>query len=119
MYRDDGLAVTRATPRPVENLKKKICDIFRNNKLEVTIEANLKKVDFLDITMELDTDIFRPYIKPNTVPLYINSLSNHPPSVIKNIPDAINKRLSKISCNETVFNTAAPVYQEALDININ
>ena len=47
----DGLAVTRATPRQVENLKKKICEIFRKNKLEVTIETNLKKVDFLDITM--------------------------------------------------------------------
>ena len=49
------------------------------------------------------------------MPLYINCQSNHPPSVLKNIPDAINKRLSKISCNETVFNAAAPAYQEALD----
>ena len=65
--------------------------------------------------MELETDTFRPFIKPNTVPLYINFQSNHPPSVLRNIPDAINKRLSKISCNETVFNTAAPAYQDALE----
>ena len=38
-----------------------------------------------------------------------------PPSVLKNIPDAINKRLSKISCNESVFNSAIPAYQEALE----
>ena len=49
------------------------------------------------------------------MPLYINCQSNHPPSVLKNIPDAINKRLSKISCNESVFSAAAPVYQDALD----
>jgi hypothetical protein len=115
LYRDDGLAVTSATPKQVENIKKKISEIFRKNKLEVTIDANLKTVDFLDITMELQTDTFRPFIKPNTVPLYIHTQSNHPPTVIKNIPDAINKRLSKISCNETVFNEAAPAYQEALE----
>ena len=65
--------------------------------------------------MELDTEIFRPFAKPNTVPLYIHCQSNHPPSVIKNIPAAINRRLSSISCNEAVFNAAAPAYQEALN----
>ena len=99
----------------VETIKKKISEIFRKNKLEATIDAHLKTVDFLDITMDLQNDTFQPFIKPNTVPLYINCQSNHPPSVLKNIPDAINKRLSKISCNETVFNAAAPAYQEALD----
>ena len=83
--------------------------------MKYTIDANLKSVDFLDITMELQTSTFRPFIKPNTVPLYIHCKSNHPPSVIKNIPDAINKRLSKMSCNEAVFNAAIPAYQEALD----
>ena len=87
------MAVTSARPRQVENLKKKISEIFRKNKLEVTIDANLKTVDFLDITMELENEIFKPFIKPNTVPLYINSQSNHPPSMLRNIPDAINKRL--------------------------
>ena len=65
--------------------------------------------------MELQTDTFRPFTKPNTVPLYVHCQSNHPPSVLKNIPDAINKRLSKISCNENVFNSAIPAYQEALE----
>ena len=116
-YRDDGLAVSSATPRQVEIIRKeKKCNIQKKRKkLEVTIDANLRSVDFLDITMELDTEIFRPFAKPNTVPLYIHCQSNHPPSVIKNIPAAINRRLSSISCNEAVFNAAAPAYQEALN----
>ena len=65
--------------------------------------------------MNLDSDTFKPFTKPNTVPLYINCQSNHPPCVLKNIPAAINKRLSKISCNEAVFNAATPAYQEALN----
>ena len=58
-------------------------------------------------------DTFRPFIKRNKVPLYINRQSNHPPSVLRNIPDAINKRLSQMSCNETVYNAAATAYQDA------
>ena len=99
----------------MELIKKKICAIFRKHGLEVTIDAKLKSVDFLDIAMDLDSDTFKPFTKPNTVPLYIDCQSNHPPCVLKNIPAAINKRLSKISCNEAVFNAATPAYQEALD----
>ena len=78
IYRDDGLSETSSSPRQVEILKKKISAIFRQFNLEVTIDANLKCVDFLDITMDLNSDTFKPFIKPNTTPLYINSSSNHP-----------------------------------------
>ena len=54
------------------------------------------------------------YSKPTTTPLYVHSKSNHPPCIIKNIPEAINKRLSEISSDEEAFNEAAPPYQEAL-----
>ena len=33
LYRDDGLAITNATPRDTENIKKEICHIFSNNGL--------------------------------------------------------------------------------------
>ena len=58
-----------------------------------------------------------PYMKPNNALQYVNTKSNHPPAVIKNIPEGINKRLSEISSSEEVFNKAAPVYQKALDAN--
>jgi hypothetical protein len=41
--------------------------------------------------------------------------SNHPPNVLNNIPQGINQRLSAISSNETIFNNAAPAYQEAIN----
>ena len=115
LYLDDGLAVTSFRARQVENLKKKICAIFRENGLKITIEANQKSVDFLDINMNLDNGIFKPYMKPNDTPLYVHSKSNHPPNILKNIPLSVNKRLSNISANETVFEEAAKPYQEALD----
>ena len=114
IYRDDGLAVSQATKRQIDCIKKKIQNIFNKLDLKVTIEPNQTKVNFLDITMDLQADTYSPYIKPNTTPLYIHSQSNHPPSIIRNIPLAVNKRVSSISSNESVFEKAAPIYNEAL-----
>ena len=102
------------TPRQAEICKKEVCKIFKTQNLSITIEVNLKIVNFLDITLDLNSGVFKPYMKPNNSPQYINKKSNHPPSIIKSIPEAVNKRLSSISQNEQVFNAAKPPYQEAL-----
>ena len=95
-------------------MKKEICRIFAENNLRITIEANKRIVNFLDVTLDLNTERFKPYSKPSTTPLYVHSKSNHPPNIIRNIPEAINKRLSEISSDQDAFNEAAPPYQEAL-----
>ena len=46
---------------------------------------------------------------------YVRKDSNHPPSITKNIPESINRRLSNISSNQNIFEDATNVYQEALD----
>ena len=114
LYRDDGLAATCASARVTENLKKRIAAIFKSYGLGTTLEANLKIVDFLDVIFNLEDGSFKPYTKPNSTPLYVHSQSNHPPSILKNIPINVNKRLSSISSDENMFNSAAPLYQEAL-----
>ena len=73
-----------------------------------------KNVDFLDVIFDLDNNTFQPYTKPNNVPQYVHRLSNHPPAVIKNIPDGVNKRLSSISSDEKMFGTAVPLFQESI-----
>ena len=114
LYRDDGLAVSSATSRQIENMKKKICKVFERNGLNITIEANSKVVNFLDINMDLNTSIYKPFMKENDTPTYVSMKSNHPPAILKNIPLGVNRRLSRISANNTVFNAAAAPYQEAL-----
>ena len=54
-------------------------------------------------------------MKPNDTPLYVHSQSNHPPGILRNIPQSVNRRLSSISANEEVFKQACPPYQEALE----
>ena len=51
LYRDDGLAACRTTPRNYEKIKKSICAIFKELDLKITIKANKKIFDFLDITL--------------------------------------------------------------------
>ena len=114
LYRDDGLAASPARPRQVEILKKKICQVFAKNGLRVTIEANLKVVNFLDVTFDLNNEVYKPYMKDNYSPVYVNKQSNHPPLILKNIPPGVNRRLSKISANKDIFDKASPPYQEAL-----
>ena len=114
LHRDDGLAVLNQTPREIERAKKEICQIFARNNLKITIEANKKVVNFLDVTLDLNTGKFRPYAKPLSTTLYVHSQSNYPPKILEIIPEAINRRLFSISSDEDIFNEAAPSRQEAL-----
>ena len=55
-----------------------------------------------------------PYTKPNNTPLCIHSKPNHPPVMIRNLQESIDKRLSDLSSDEDVLNRAVPAYQKAL-----
>ena len=46
-------------------IKKQICKIFAENNLKISIEANYKSTNFLDITMDLRTGEYKPYTIPN------------------------------------------------------
>ena len=114
LYRDDALAVTDARPRQIEMMKKKLCRIFKDNGFSITIDANIKSVNFLDVNLNLENETYKPYMKPNDFPLYVDTQSNHPPNILRNIPKSVNRRLCSISSNEEVFNSAIPPYQQAL-----
>jgi len=104
LYRDDGLGVSDKTPKEIENIKKDICKIFSENVLKITIEANKKIINFLDT-----------YTKPNSSTKYIHSKSNHPASIISNLPSSINKRLSSISSNEKILTQSTYNHQNLLN----
>ena len=89
--------------------------IFKKFNLNITSEANSKRVDFLDVIFDLGEETYEPYNKPQNVPQYVLRLSNHPPAVINNIPANVNKRLSSISSSEQMFNKAKPLFQQAIE----
>ena len=46
--------------------------------------------------------------------MYVHKQSNHPPSILRNIPESINKRLSQISSDKECFDKTKSIYQDAL-----
>ena len=69
LYRNDGLAVLQQTPKATEKVKKEICKIFQKCDLKITIKANKKVVNFLDVTLDLNMEKFKLYSKPSNTPL--------------------------------------------------
>ena len=96
-------------------MKQEMCRIFHTYNLRITTDVNHKIVNFLDVTLDLNSGLFKPFMKPNNTILYVNRNSNHPPSVLKNLPEGVNRRLSNISANEDIFKEAITPYQKALD----
>jgi hypothetical protein len=95
LYRDDGLMLLHGKRgRLADKARKTLHTIFHDSYLKITAEVNNHIVNFLDVTLNLQEETFSPYRKPNNDPLYVDSRSNHPPSIIKHIPEAINKRIS-------------------------
>ena len=115
LCRDDGLATVNSCSGPVlDKMRKDIISVFKNEGLSITIETNLIKTDFLDFTFNLLTGKYFPFRKVNNKPLYRNAKSNHPLTIIKELPKMINKRLLQLSCNQEELNKAKPLYEEAL-----
>ena len=115
LYRDDGLSAINSCSGPVlDRTRKNIIALLKKEGLNIIIETNLVDTDFLDVTFNLETEKYLPYRKPNSDPLYINAKSNHPPTIVKDLPKMINKRLSDLSCNKDEFKKAKPLYENAL-----
>ena len=114
LYRDDGLAVFKnISGTKSEKVKKDIRKLFKENELD--IQCNMKTVNYLDVTRNLENSAFRPNQKENNQIKYINIESNHPPSIIKQLTLSIESRLSSLSSSEEIFNDSVTVYQDALD----
>ena len=78
-------------------------------------QNNEKTINFLDITLDLTSGSYKQFMKPNNKILYVHQQSNHPPALLKNIPENINKQLTSISSSQKVLDGAIPPYQKAFD----
>ena len=73
----------------------------------------MKTVNFLDITFDLQSNVYKPYRKANDKPTYINKSSNHPRSILKQLIKSIEKRLSETSSSKDIFDKSLKLYQDA------
>ena len=101
LYRDDGVAIFKNVSGPeAEKIKKDIQKLFKDNHLNITIQCNLKIVNYLNVTFNLSNATYRPFRKPNNEIADIHKESNYPPSILRQIPLSIESCLSKHSSNE-------------------
>ena len=76
--------------------------------------VNVRRTDFLDVLLDLNTGRISPFKKPLDQPIYVNSLSSHPPATINGIANSVNTRLSRLSSTKHEFDSIKSDYQEAL-----
>ena len=105
----------RDLPGPkTERFRKNVVKIFKDCGLSITSKTNLKIVDYLHVTVDLQNHSYKSYRKPDNLPVYIHKHSNHPPTVLKELPKSIAKRISDLSSSENIFHDAIPVCKKAL-----
>ena len=114
LYRDDGLSIVRGGPGEVERVTKKLHKLFETEGLKITCEAGKQGTDYLDLYFDLKYDKYRQWRKPNSNPLYVHKDSNHPPQVLKEIPNMIEKMVSKNSSSKAEFDKVKREYQNSL-----
>ena len=110
-YHNDGLPIFKNIRDPKsEKVKKDIQKLFKEYELDIAIQCNMKMVNYLYVTLNLENSAYRPYQNENNQIENINIESNHPLSVINQLPLSIESRLSP-----EIFNNSATPYKDALD----
>ena len=100
--------------RQADKAGKTLHNIFPDLNLRIKAEVNHQTVNFLDVTFNLQDESYSPYRKPNNDPLYIDSRSNHPRSILRQLPKSVNKRISTLSSDQSCFKSAAQFYENTL-----
>ena len=111
----DGLAAFKNVSRPAsEKMKKQLQSLFKQKGLQIITECNLKVVNYLDVSFNLNDGSYRLYRKPNDETHYIHIQSDHPPSTAKQLPRSIEKCLSQLSSPKDTFYEMTPYYEQRL-----
>ena len=110
LHRYDGIIYIPKT----FSIEKKIIRAFKLLSLRIQIATNLKIVDFLDVTLNLNNGTFKPFSKNDSAPRYINISLNHPRSELRQIPNAVNQRINRLSSCKRIFEESKGIYDDAV-----
>ena len=115
LYRDDGFMILcNANGQKTDRTRKYIIKVMKDLGFQIEIETNLNEVNFLNVTFDLNSGLYKPCKKPNNQLLYITTSSDHPPHVIKQLLNSINRQLIGNSSNKAIFDASKNEYQETL-----
>ena len=66
------------------------------------------------MTLDFLNNTYKPFIKTDQYPSYINVNSNHPKTIIKQVSKAVNLRIRNLSANEKIFQESNKIYMDTL-----
>ena len=88
---------------------------FQISWLKITIEANKETANFLDVTLDLVSGSYKPYMKPNKKLMYVHQQIIVPPHCKRTSQTLMFKLISNISSSKEMFNESILRYQKALE----
>ena len=101
--------------KKIGNSRKIVVKSFKEVGFKIEVKGNFRRVNFLDVTLNLTNNIYKSY---KTNQKAIHTSSSHPPQVIRLPPwkkerkkERLKERLSIHSSNKQVFNIAKPIYK--------
>ena len=104
------MILRNANGQKTDKTRKYIIKVMKGLGFQIEIETNLKEVNFLDATFNLNSDLYKPYKKPNNHLLYVTTSSGHPLQIIKQFPNSINQKRIENSSNKAVFDASKNEY---------
>ena len=84
-----------------DQTKQEVSHVFRSNGRKITIYANKKIVNFLDVAFDFTDLSYKPYMKPNNWKYCTFTSRATTPYITKK--HSINKRLTNIPSSKEVF----------------
>ena len=84
-------------------IKRAFQRIFKSKELDIVIQCNVKVVDYLDATLNLNNGSFKLFVRSMMKQITSTRESDHPPNIIKQLPIAVEKRISDLSSSEEIF----------------
>ena len=82
LYHNDGLLYIPNSNGPLcSSIQKRIIRALKFLGFKIEISSNIKIVNCLDVTLDLSNNSYKPFIKTNLNPSYININSNHPKNI--------------------------------------
>ena len=91
LYRDDGLILLRNVNKQKMDRMRKNIKIFKDVGFKIEIQTNLKIVDFLDVTFNLENGTCRPIKNPMI--LYCTSI--HPQTTLLKSSSSYQHQLTR------------------------
>ena len=113
LYHDDVFSVLKnKNGTQLKRIKKSLQKTVKDSGLEIVAESNLRILNYLDVTLNLDDSYFKLYHKTDDITQYFKKESKCSPHLMKHLSASIEKQLSNNCSSESTFKESAIYYED-------